>query len=87
MPGETATTPRFRQYLDWQPDTRLRDGMAKTYEWILGEFTAKYSAKTAHLSSVSTFTKGSHPIPGDGFNPESKHMDTWRKESPLATVW
>ncbi len=41
------------------------------------EFTAKYDAKTAHLSSISTFTKGSHPIPGDGYNPESQFKDTW----------
>ncbi len=56
--------------------------MEKTYAWILGEFAAKYDAKTAHLSSVSTYTKGSHPIPGDGFNPESKFMETWKEGIP-----
>ena len=58
--------------------------MEKTYRWIEGEFTAKYNARTAHKSSISTFTKGSHPIPGDGFNPESKHMDTWRQGIPAS---
>jgi nucleoside-diphosphate-sugar epimerase len=57
-------------------------GMEKTYRWIYDEFVAKYNAQTAHLSSVSSFTKGSHPIPGDGFNPESRHMDTWRQGIP-----
>jgi len=56
--------------------------MEKTYHWIYEEFTAKYNASTAHQSSISTFTKGSHPIPGDGYNPESKNMDTWRQGIP-----
>jgi len=34
------------------------------------------------MSQVSSFTKGSHPIPGDGFNPESKNMDTWTQGIP-----
>ena len=80
--GRNSDNTKIRGYLGWEPDTRLRDGMRLTYEWILGEFTAKYDARTAHLSSVSTFTKGSHPIPGDGFNPESKFMDTWRQGIP-----
>jgi len=80
--GRNSDNTKIRQYLSWEPDTRLRDGMAQTYAWILGEFTAKYNAQTAHLSSVSTYTKGSHPIPGDGFNAESKFMDTWKEGIP-----
>ena len=56
--------------------------MEKTYRWIEQQFRDKYDAKTAHLSAVSNFTKGSHPIPGDGFNPESKNMDTWQQGIP-----
>ncbi len=56
--------------------------MEKTYRWIYDEFTAKYTAKTAHKSSISTFTKGSHPIPGDGYNPESRFADTWKQGIP-----
>ena len=73
---------KIQQYLKWEPDTRLRDGMKKTYDWILAEFKAKYNARSAGKSSLSTFTKGSHPIPGDGFNPESKFMDTWTQGIP-----
>ena len=80
--GRNSDNALIQQVLGWEPDTRLRDGMEKTYRWIYDEFVAKYNAKTAHLSSVSNFTKGSHPIPGDGFNPESKHMDTWRQGIP-----
>jgi nucleoside-diphosphate-sugar epimerase len=80
--GRNSDNAKIRGYLDWEPSTRLRDGMARTYAWIEEEFRAKYNAKTAHLSSISTFTKGSHPIPGDGYNPESKFMDTWRQGIP-----
>jgi nucleoside-diphosphate-sugar epimerase len=80
--GRNSDNTKIRQYLQWEPDTRLRDGMEKTYAWIYGEFTAKYNASTAHKSTVSIYTKGSHPIPGDGFNPESKFMNTWKQGVP-----
>jgi len=80
--GRNSDNTKIQQYLGWEPDTRLRDGMEKTYRWIWDEFTAKYNAKTAHKSSISTFTKGSHPIPGDGYNPESQFKDTWRDGIP-----
>ena len=80
--GRNSDNTKIQKLLKWEPDTRLRDGMKKTYDWILTEFKAKYNAHNAHKSSISTFTKGSHPIPGDGFNPESKHMDTWSQGIP-----
>ncbi len=80
--GRNSDNTKIQQYLNWEPDTRLKDGMEKTYRWIYDEFTAKYNAKTALNSSISTFTKGSHAIPGDGFNPESKNMDTWTQGIP-----
>jgi nucleoside-diphosphate-sugar epimerase len=80
--GRNSDNTKIQEYLSWEPDTRLRDGMERTYRWIEGEFKAKYTASTAHLSAISTFTKGSHPIPGDGYNPESKHMDTWTQGIP-----
>jgi len=81
--GRNSDNTIIQDVLGWEPDTRLRDGMEKTYRWIYDEFTAKYNAKTAHLSSISTFTKGSHPIPGDGYNPESRHADTWKQGIPV----
>ncbi len=82
--GRNSDNTKIQGYLNWEPDTRLRDGMEKTYRWIWDEFTAKYNAKTAHTSSISTFTKGSHPIPGDGYNPDSKFMDTWSQGIPAS---
>ena len=80
--GRNSDNTKIHEYLGWEPDTRLRVGMERTYRWIHDEFTAKYTAKTAHKSSISTFTKGSHPIPGDGYNPASQHMDTWTQGIP-----
>lgn len=80
--GRNSDNTKILQHLGWEPSTRLRDGMERTYRWIYDQFCAKYDARNAHESSVSVFTKGSHPIPGDGFNPESKHMDTWRQGIP-----
>jgi GDP-D-mannose 3',5'-epimerase len=80
--GRNSDNTKIKEYLSWEPDTRLRDGMEKTYRWIYDQFTEKYDARTAHRSQVSDFTRGSHPIPGDGFNPESKNMDTWMQGIP-----
>ncbi len=38
--------------------------------------------RTALASLVSTFGQGSKPIPGDGFNPTSRFMDSWRAGIP-----
>jgi nucleoside-diphosphate-sugar epimerase len=80
--GRNSDNTKIQQYMGWEPDTRLRDGMEKTYRWIWEEFTGKYDAKTALTVSTSSFSHGSKPIPGDGFNPTSRFMDTWRQGIP-----
>jgi GDP-D-mannose 3',5'-epimerase len=80
--GRNSDNTKVREYLDWQPDTKLRDGMERTYRWIHAQFTKKYDARTALTQSVSSFSHGSTPLPGDGFNAESRHMDTWRQGIP-----
>jgi len=32
--GRNSDNTKIRQYLDWEPSIRLKDGLAKTYEWI-----------------------------------------------------
>jgi nucleoside-diphosphate-sugar epimerase len=81
--GRNSDNTKIRQYLKWEPDTRLRDGMEKTYRWIYDEFAAKYSTRAANKASVSAFSHGSRPIPGDGFDPISKNLNTWQKGIPL----
>jgi GDP-D-mannose 3', 5'-epimerase len=42
--GRNSDNARIRQYLDWEPSTRLREGLEKTYAWIYDEYVAKYGA-------------------------------------------
>lgn len=56
--GRNSDNTLIRQYLGWEPDTRLRDGMEKTYRWIYDEFTAKYDAKSAAAAMVSLTGQG-----------------------------
>lgn len=41
--GRNSDNTKIHQYLDWEPDTRLRTGMEKTYAWILEQYTARTS--------------------------------------------
>ena len=36
--GRNSDNTFFRKVYGWEPSTKLRDGMAKTYEWIYGEY-------------------------------------------------
>ncbi len=40
--GRNSDNSMIQSVFGWEPDTRLRDGMAKTYEWIEGEYMDKY---------------------------------------------
>ncbi|MAE66239.1 MAG: NAD-dependent dehydratase [Phycisphaeraceae bacterium] len=40
--GRNSDNTKIKQYLDWAPETRLRDGMEKTYAWIYDQYMAKY---------------------------------------------
>jgi nucleoside-diphosphate-sugar epimerase len=39
--GRNSDNARIFEELGWEPSTRLRDGMAKTYAWIYDQMTAK----------------------------------------------
>ena len=43
--GRNSDNTRIQKLLNWQPNTPLRVGMAKTYEWIKAEYDAKYGKK------------------------------------------
>ncbi|MEX2217395.1 MAG: NAD-dependent epimerase/dehydratase family protein [Phycisphaerales bacterium] len=40
--GRNSDNTLIRELLGWEPSIRLRDGMAKTYAWILDEYMATY---------------------------------------------
>ena len=39
--GRSSDNTRILAELDWEPSTRLRDGMERTYRWIQEQFTAR----------------------------------------------
>jgi len=45
--GRNSDNTRIQELLDWQPSTRLRDGMERTYAWIRDEIAAKYGDRRA----------------------------------------
>jgi GDP-D-mannose 3',5'-epimerase len=45
--GRNSDNTKINGYLGWEPDTRLRDGLARTYEWIYQEYHAKYGARAS----------------------------------------
>jgi GDP-D-mannose 3',5'-epimerase len=38
--GRNSDNTKIKQYLGWEPSIRLKDGLAKTYEWIESEMMA-----------------------------------------------
>ena len=40
--GRNSDNSMIRQALGWEPSTRLRDGMERTYRWIHDEYVKKY---------------------------------------------
>lgn len=38
--GRNSDNTKIQQYLGWEPSTRLKDGLAKTYQWIESEMMA-----------------------------------------------
>jgi nucleoside-diphosphate-sugar epimerase len=42
--GRNSDNTRIREYLGWEPSTRLRDGMRKTYAWIEEQILEKVPA-------------------------------------------
>ena len=43
--GRNSDNTKIKEYLDWEPDTRLRDGLARTYKWIYEEYHARYGER------------------------------------------
>ena len=43
--GRNSDNDKIQGYLGWAPDIALREGMAKTYDWIRQQYNAKYPAQ------------------------------------------
>ena len=51
--GRNSDNTRIRELLNWEPSTRLRDGLETTYRWIHDQFAAKYDARSGERAMVS----------------------------------
>ncbi len=47
--GRNSDNARIEKLLGWEPSTRLRDGMEKTYRWIYDQMTAKNRSNAARF--------------------------------------
>jgi GDP-D-mannose 3', 5'-epimerase len=45
--GRNSDNTLIRKVLGWEPDTSLRDGLARTYAWIFDQYIAKYRSRGA----------------------------------------
>jgi nucleoside-diphosphate-sugar epimerase len=45
--GRNSDNTLIRRCLNWEPSTRLRDGLERTYAWIYDEFLARYGVAAA----------------------------------------
>lgn len=47
--GRNSDNTKIQKYLNWEPSTKLRVGLEKTYQWILGEYKAgKHKMERLH---------------------------------------
>ena len=54
--GRNSENTLIKKYLNWEPDTSLRDGMEKTYAWIYDQFLARERGEPGVVRE--TFTAG-----------------------------
>jgi nucleoside-diphosphate-sugar epimerase len=51
--GRNSDNTMILDQLGWAPETRLRDGMEKTYQWIENEYQQREKIKQAATTSAS----------------------------------
>jgi GDP-D-mannose 3',5'-epimerase len=51
--GRNSDNTLIKKLLGWEPDTKLRDGMEKTYRWIYDQMAARYPSKSKKSQPVS----------------------------------
>lgn len=51
--GRNSDNTLIRQLLNWEPDTKLRDGMEKTYRWIYDQMARRYPAAARTVAPVA----------------------------------
>lgn len=57
--GRNSDNTKIRQYLDWEPSIRLRDGLEKTYAWIEEQMLTHLGNGDARYNSLPEFQENS----------------------------
>lgn len=52
--GRNSDNTMIKRELEWEPSIRLRDGMERTYNWILSEYVAKYGEDARKLATAGS---------------------------------
>jgi GDP-D-mannose 3',5'-epimerase len=52
--GRNSDNTRIREHLGWEPSTRLRDGLEKTYRWIHDEYVAKHRQQASRQTAKAS---------------------------------
>ena len=53
--GRNSDNTLIKQVHGWEPGIRLRDGMERTYNWIVGEYNAKHGTDVPTTAAGTTF--------------------------------
>ena len=54
MAGRNSDNTLINKVFGWEPDTKLRDGMEKTYRWIYDQMARRYTAQAKPAVAMST---------------------------------
>jgi len=54
--GRNSDNTKIQQYLGWEPDTKLRVGMEKTYHWIREQYVSKYGEGSSIRQARATLS-------------------------------
>ncbi len=82
--GRNSDNTLIKKVLGWEPDTRLRDGMAKTYEWIEGEYLAKYGTGARTVAAAKARSNGKAHKAKPAASANGKHKKTASKAKARA---
>src|SRR3982751_2515117 len=53
VPGRNSDNTLIKKVFGWEPSTKLRDGMERTYQWIYGRMAGKASAAVPEVATTS----------------------------------
>src|SRR2546430_8583108 len=50
--GRNSDNTLIRQIFDWEPSTKLRDGLERTYRWIYDQLAPRSAKQTANVEAI-----------------------------------